>query len=170
MFPENWREQVVTEARTWKGTRYVHKGRVKGVGVDCGGLIYQLFSPFLPLPPFPKDYPQDWAMHRNGNELYLDFIMPFVAEIEEPVKAGLALFQVGRNFSHGAICTGEGTFVHAYGRTGYGCVREDGLSFFKLGEKRRLVKYFDVGSQWLSPSHERSRLLAAWAVLSLAPG
>lgn len=30
---------VISEARGWKGTRYVHQGRMKGVGVDCIGLI-----------------------------------------------------------------------------------------------------------------------------------
>jgi NlpC/P60 family putative phage cell wall peptidase len=30
---------VVTEARTWLGTRFHHQGRLKGVGVDCAGLV-----------------------------------------------------------------------------------------------------------------------------------
>lgn len=32
-------EQVVAEARTWIGTPYQHQARVKGVGVDCAGLL-----------------------------------------------------------------------------------------------------------------------------------
>jgi cell wall-associated NlpC family hydrolase len=32
-------ELIVAEARTWLGTRFHHQGRVKGVGVDCAGLI-----------------------------------------------------------------------------------------------------------------------------------
>lgn len=32
-------ENLVTEARTWRGTRFVHQGRLKGVGVDCAGFI-----------------------------------------------------------------------------------------------------------------------------------
>ena len=34
------REQVVAEARSWLGTPFHHQGRLKGVGVDCAGLIY----------------------------------------------------------------------------------------------------------------------------------
>lgn len=32
-------EQIVTEARTWIGTRYVHQASVKGAGCDCIGLV-----------------------------------------------------------------------------------------------------------------------------------
>lgn len=32
-------ECIVEEARTWLGTRFHHQGRVKGVGVDCAGLV-----------------------------------------------------------------------------------------------------------------------------------
>lgn len=33
------RAQVVAQARTWISTRWQHQGRLKGVGVDCAGLI-----------------------------------------------------------------------------------------------------------------------------------
>lgn len=33
------RRDVVDEARTWVDTRYHHQARLKGVGVDCVGLI-----------------------------------------------------------------------------------------------------------------------------------
>jgi NlpC/P60 family putative phage cell wall peptidase len=33
------RADVVACARTWLGTRWQHQGRLKGVGVDCAGLI-----------------------------------------------------------------------------------------------------------------------------------
>jgi NlpC/P60 family putative phage cell wall peptidase len=33
------RHDVVAEARSWIGTPYRHQGRLKGVGVDCLGLI-----------------------------------------------------------------------------------------------------------------------------------
>ena len=29
----------VTEARTWLGTKFQHQGRLKGVGVDCAGVV-----------------------------------------------------------------------------------------------------------------------------------
>ncbi len=33
------RAMIVAQARTWLGTPFHHQGRVKGVGVDCAGLI-----------------------------------------------------------------------------------------------------------------------------------
>lgn len=33
------REQVLAEARSWLGTPFHHQGRLKGVGVDCIGLV-----------------------------------------------------------------------------------------------------------------------------------
>lgn len=142
----DWRDWVVAEARSWKGTPYVHKGRVKGVGVDCGGIIHTIFNQLVPLAPFPRDYPQDWAMHKEGNELYLSFIMPYVEEVPSPVKGGIALWHFGRNYSHGAICTERGTFIHAYGRNDFGKVIESAPSFFG----GRKVKYFDLRPEWHS--------------------
>jgi cell wall-associated NlpC family hydrolase len=147
---ENWRQVVIDEARSWKRTPYVHKGRVKGVGVDCGGMIYEIFAPLLPLPSFPKDYPQDWAMHRESNELYLDFIMPFVKEVDQPVMGGITVFHFGRNFSHGAIVSEKKTFIHAYGRNDFGKVIESRAEFFYQGRKPRPQKHFDIDPKWLS--------------------
>lgn len=31
--------EIVTEARKWLGTPFMHQARVKGVGVDCGQLV-----------------------------------------------------------------------------------------------------------------------------------
>jgi hypothetical protein len=32
-------EQILAAARSWLGTPWRHQGRLKGVAVDCGGLI-----------------------------------------------------------------------------------------------------------------------------------
>lgn len=36
------RGAIVAEARSWLGTRFHHQGRLKGVGVDCAGLVAQV--------------------------------------------------------------------------------------------------------------------------------
>lgn len=147
-----WRQWIIDQARTWKGTPYQHKARIKGVGVDCGALLYEVYNPiFGPFKPFPKDYPQDWALHRK-NEIYLGFLEGMVKPVEKAMPAGIAVFQVGRNFAHGAICTEKNTFIHAWGRNQSGCVVESGLNFFRMGNggKPREVRYFDVVDSWLS--------------------
>ena len=146
-----WRTYIIDEARKWKGTPYQHKGRKFKVGVDCGGLVYEVFNPLLgPFKPFPKDYPPDWCLHRE-NEMYLGFIEPYVEEVMFPKPGGLAMFQIGRNFGHAAIITEKKRFIHAWGRNQAGTVTESGLDFFRIGNggKLREVRYFDVSEQWL---------------------
>ena len=147
---DRWRDWVATEAQKWMWTPYQHKGRLRGVGVDCGGLLYEVYCPLLgPFRPFPTDYPPDWAAHKDGHELYLDFIKPYVTEIKRPVKGGFTLFHYGRNFSHAAIYLGA-NYIHAFGRNNVGCVNENPPNFFtnKAG-KLRDQKHFDVSEQWL---------------------
>jgi len=45
------RADVVTEARTWIGTPFHHQGRVKGVGVDCIGLVIGVARTLGAVPP-----------------------------------------------------------------------------------------------------------------------
>jgi NlpC/P60 family putative phage cell wall peptidase len=144
-----WRQYVIDEARKWKGTPYQHKARVKGVGCDCGGIIYEIYNPLLgPFAPFPTDYAQDWAMH-NEDTRYMDFIMPYVKEVPKAVPGGLAMFRVGRSFGHAAICSEKKTFIHAWGRTQHGSVIESKIQFFSWGGKPRPVKYYDVSEKCL---------------------
>lgn len=139
-----WRKIAIDEARTWIDTPYQHKGRVKGVGVDCGGLLYQVYNPiFGPLPAFPKDYPPDWAVHEH-NERYLDFIKPFTVPTFAPVPGGLVVFKIGLNFAHGTLFTAQQTFIHAWGRRGEGSVKESKLDFFRIGGKIRSMKCYDI--------------------------
>jgi NlpC/P60 family putative phage cell wall peptidase len=146
-----WRQQVVREVRTWLYTPYRHKGRVKGVGVDCGGLLYEIYNPlFGPFAPFPEDYAPDWALHKDDHELYLNFIMPYVQEVEAPVVGGFSLFKYGRAYSHAAIYTDRNTFIHAWGDHRGGMVKENKLPFFvKKDGGGRMAKHFDVSEEWL---------------------
>lgn len=140
----SWRQWVIDEARSWKGTPYHHTGRVKNVGVDCGGLLYEVYAQLFVLRPFPKDYAQDWALHR-GEELYLNSIGKYVEQVKNPAPGGFGLFKVARAFSHAAIvCEGGKSFIHAWGRNRSGCVIESTSKFFSLASKQREVKWFDV--------------------------
>lgn len=119
-----WREQVIAEARSWIGTPYVPKARVKGVGVDCGGLLYEVYNPiFGPFANFPQDYTADWAMH-SDRERYLDFIMPYVEEVRAPQPGDFSLYHLGLAYSHAAILMDDGRYVHAWGRTRDGAVTQ----------------------------------------------
>jgi cell wall-associated NlpC family hydrolase len=137
------RSRILEEARSWLGTPYHHKGRVLGVGVDCGGLLYQVYGKFYDIKPYPETYPQDWALHA-GAELYLDFISEYVKEAGSPRPAGIVVFRYGRCYSHGGIITEKNTVIHAWGRTMNGKVIESPMSFFRDGKFFRPRKYYSL--------------------------
>jgi cell wall-associated NlpC family hydrolase len=119
---DNWREEVCAEALTWLGTPYVPKARVKGVGVDCGGLLYETYNPFFgPFPAYPQ-YTADWALHDANGERYLDFIMPYVLSTTSPQPGDFSLFHVGLRFAHAAILLPGNKYIHAWGRLRDGSV------------------------------------------------
>lgn len=146
-----WEEKVLNEARSWLGTPYVAKQCLKGQGCDCGTFLHHCYSTVLPLPPMPKDYAVDWALH-NPEELYLDFIAPYVRQIDAPRPGGLGTWLFGRAYAHGGIVTEQRSIIHAYGRTTAGTVRESRVSFFTLGGKPRPVK-------WWYPTDETIELM-----------
>lgn len=136
------RTRLLAEARTWIGTPYHPDARVKGVGVDCGHFVHEVFGQFIgPLPSMPRGYAEDWGLHKP-NPLYLDYIRsyPNAVEVDSFVTGGVALFQIGASFAHGTIMTERGTFIHAWGRRNRGSVRESPRNFFG----RKAVMFFDV--------------------------
>jgi cell wall-associated NlpC family hydrolase len=135
----------LAEARSFLGTPYHHKGRVKGVGVDCGGLLYEVYSKFFPLKPYPAQYAMDWALHR-GDELYLDWIAEYVEPASSPVPGGLVVFRLGRCFAHGGIVTDRGRVIHAWGSQQRGSVIESPMSFFVENGRPRQRRYFALRS------------------------
>jgi cell wall-associated NlpC family hydrolase len=148
----HFREAIAAEAKSWIGTKYHHKGRVKGVGVDCGGLIYEVYKRTTGLPhePFPSSYPQDWALHKDNNEIYLDFLAPYVVPTENILIGDVVMFKFGRAFSHGTIYIGDNKVAHAFGRTGFGSVLISNLSQFNIGTTQRARKIFTLDDKWLS--------------------
>lgn len=115
------------------------------MGVDCGSLLYMLFTEAgLVMKPFPDDYPQDWCLHRD-DERYLNFLEPYTRPTATPQVGGIAVFRFGGAYSHGCLITETGRLIHAYGRTGDGEVMESPWKFFThAGGKPRLVKFFEV--------------------------
>ena len=99
------RAAIVAEAKTWIGTPYAHRQRLKGVGVDCAGMPLETYAKVGVIPPTDVgEYSAQWHLHRS-RELYLEWVRLFGTEIPvSEVKPGdFMVFRFGRTFSHGAI-------------------------------------------------------------------
>jgi cell wall-associated NlpC family hydrolase len=124
---------IVAEARSWLGTPYHHLARVKGAGVDCAQILIAVYSTVGLIKEFDTgDYPMDWMMHRD-EERYLGFITAYADQVESPMAGDVALYKVGRCFSHGAIVTTWPEIIHA-SRKDRAVVLADGTQGW-LGDK-----------------------------------
>lgn len=142
---------VVEEARSWIGTPYHHMGNVKGEGVDCGMIVIEVFSKLGAFPWFdPRPYSRQFHFHKDV-EWYLSLLQERGPETPEPVVGGVAIWKVGRLYSHGGIITGAVPYknrlapvvVHAHAGAEF-CLEE---AIDKGPLARADVKYFDLWSQ-----------------------
>jgi cell wall-associated NlpC family hydrolase len=124
-----WRDKVIEEAKTWKGTPHRNGARVKGAGVDCGQILIAVYESAGVLAKGSCDpgyYPADFAMHR-GEENYLGWIEKYCDQIDletdAPQPGDVALFQFGRVISHAGIVTTWPRILHSY--VGLGVIESD---------------------------------------------
>lgn len=109
------RAAVVAEAKTWLGTPWRHRGRVKGAGVDCAQFVIKVYAGAGMIADFDTgEYPRDWHIHKD-DERFLAFVPSFAREIAEAdVGPGdLMLCKIGRVYSHGAIVLAWPQGIHA---------------------------------------------------------
>jgi NlpC/P60 family putative phage cell wall peptidase len=125
--------EIIAEARSWIGTRWMHGTALKGVATDCIGFIASLAITFGWIPQnykMPK-YKQDWALH-NSESIMMAEIAKFGREIPlgSPLEIGdVLLFKYGRCASHAGIYIGDNRMVHAHIRNQ---VEEAILSMYKF--------------------------------------
>ncbi len=121
-----WRDEVVREALTWEGTRYIPNAHIKGVGVDCGWFLREVYNPhFGPFPVMP-DYTADWALHADAS-LYLNFILPLCDEVKVAQPGDFTLIHLGKHYSHAAILLPNKRYIHAWGRLREGRVTQSSV-------------------------------------------
>ena len=115
--------RIVTEARSWMGTPFVHEGAVKGVGVDCVQLARMVFVNVGIAPAdFPTfaPYPTGWLLEHSDHR-YEDAISRHMTRVWKlgdpmifPEPGDLALFALGRAGAHSAIVTMWPRVIHAW--------------------------------------------------------
>lgn len=109
------RAAIVAEAKTWLGTKYHPGANIKGVGVDCGMLIAEVYEragiiPHMEIAPYTSDYHQ----HKR-DEKYLGYILQHGHQIDPAQRkpGDLCMWKFGLVRSHGAIITDWPLVIHA---------------------------------------------------------
>jgi NlpC/P60 family putative phage cell wall peptidase len=109
---------VITIARSWLGTPYLHQASVKGVGCDCLGLIRGVWREVYGTEPeTPPPYASDWAEVRTDDPLMdaaLRHMIPKALDVYEPADVALFRWREGLPAKHCAILTSPTTMIHAH--------------------------------------------------------
>ena len=111
-------DQIIAEARTWLGTPYHHQASLKGVGVDCVGLVRGIFRELYGFEPEEKmNYSADWG-DANGNEdvvtAAFKYLEPVALEDMKPGDVVAVRWKARRVAKHVMILTGDNRAIHAY--------------------------------------------------------
>jgi cell wall-associated NlpC family hydrolase len=112
--PDQERQAVVQEARTWLGTPYHHMARIKKAGVDCAMLLAEVYEragiiDHLAVEP----YSMQWHLHRDDERL-IGIVEQYASVTETPQIGDVVLFRFGRAHSHAGIIVGDGgEIIHA---------------------------------------------------------
>ncbi|MBM1688545.1 NlpC/P60 family protein [Sulfitobacter geojensis] len=136
--------QVVTAARGWIGTPYVHQSSTRGAGCDCLGLLRGVWRELRGAEPegIPA-YSMDWSEPQGDERLWAAAARHLIAKERKNEAAGdVVLFRmrdqgVAKHLGVQARVGVQASFIHAY--TGHGVV-ESPLS---TPWRRRIVARFE---------------------------
>jgi cell wall-associated NlpC family hydrolase len=120
------RSDIVSEARAWLYTPYHKRGRIKGVGTDCGMFPYMVYRAFNLIPDLHDNCPtleDDWFCHTTDQryarivERYFRRLIESQARREmlpEFLPGNLVLVQSfgSRVYNHGGIITAWPRVIH----------------------------------------------------------
>lgn len=137
--------QIIDEAREWLGTPFHHQGRLKGVGVDCVGLIIGVGRALN----LQKDYIDegdysnipDGSMEAKVN----DVLIRIPRDYRQP--GDIVHFAWTAIPQHLGILTDQNTVIHALGHDGHGKVVETHLAPAHLKRVRAVFRFPEV-EQW----------------------
>lgn len=140
------REQIVAETRRWIGTPYHKAAMLRGVGCDCGTLLYCVYrdlgiiAPDVDLGLFSHDW-----FHHASDERYFLKVMREVPKVIEticyrstvalPGSIVLTKCVQSKRYNHGGIVTKWPKVIHAVA----GGVEEIDASRHPMWEKQSLA-------------------------------
>ena len=104
-------EKIVAVARTYVGTKFHHQGRLKGVGVDCVGLLVGVASEVgISTTADTTNYKR-----RNGYETLIPALTSVMDEVAvEAIQPGdVLVFTIQQEPQHVAIYSENDMIIHA---------------------------------------------------------
>ncbi len=104
------REDILTEARSWMGTKFLHQGSLKGVGTDCGGMVKGVYKA---LGAEVRDVPINYA-RTPANDIIEKVLAKRAVKTNDPKPGDIILFTLLREPQHLGIYTESGGVIHAY--------------------------------------------------------
>lgn len=141
---------IVTEAREWIGTPYVHQASVKGAGTDCLGLLRGVWRALYGAEPETvPPYSFDWSEPQGEERLWEAALRHLVTKETDAEGIGdVLLFRMKADgvAKHLGVVSEVGPaprFIHAYTRHG---VVESALT---LPWRRRVVARFSFPQEIL---------------------
>lgn len=107
------RQRIVSVAREWVGTKYLHGARFKQVGADCT-FFAKVYEEAGMVPPVPIEMYSSLAHLHRASGLYLQHIRKYAHETTAgKVRPGdIAMFHIARDFSHGGVINAHGWPEH----------------------------------------------------------
>ncbi len=112
------RQVIISEARRWIGTPYMHQASLIDVGCDCLGLVRGVWRSVIgPEPEQALPYTPDWAEAGGGEPLVTAARRHFTETSVQHRQPGDVLLFRWRNGSpakHMGIAASRTTMVHAH--------------------------------------------------------
>lgn len=112
---------VLTEARSWLGTPYVHQASCKHIGCDCLGLIRGIWRELYGEEPSAvPNYSPDWGQANGQEEMLNAANFHFVKDSGSLKVGSLIIFRWRPDAvaKHAGIYSADNRFIHAYERVG----------------------------------------------------
>lgn len=129
------RLEFVTQARTWLGTPFHHQARLKGVGVDCIGLLTGVAAE---LGMDVSNVPSSYSRAPDVDMLFREIAQSgHLERATEPAPGDVVFFRVFGTPTHFGLMTEHG-FMHADASFGVVEVPFDGrwksrvIGFYKI--------------------------------------
>ena len=104
------RQTIVDTARQYINTPFHHQGRVKGVGIDCVGLLICIARD-LEIEHYDV---QGYARVPSGDTFEKHILGNGLTEIPEIEVGAVLLMSFDSDPQHVAVCSTENSIIHAY--------------------------------------------------------